>query len=250
MNPTRIAELSRAARKGDLGTVRTLLSRTPGLAKARTETGWGPVFACAAEPVKGNARKATRLARVMEELLHAGADPNATLPPSRWSLPVLFFAAGQAGNVPLTRVLLRAGAKPNDGESLYHSVERRLWDCAELLLKHGGKLNYVHPVYLNTPLYFIARTMGAVRLRANGREIFSWLFRHGARPDIVCGKERATALHAAAERGWPRDLIELLIAHGADPRKKDGKGRTLSALARLAGRPRLATWLAAKEGAR
>src|SRR5206468_2838058 len=128
---------------------------------------------------------------------------------------------------------------PNDGESLYHSVERRFWDCAEVLLKHGGNLNAVHPVYKNTPLYFIARTMGPLRLRATGREILTWLFRHGARPDIVCGKERATALHAAAERGWPKDLIEILLAQGANPRRKDGRGRTPAALALLAGHPRL-----------
>ena len=237
-------EFTRAIRKADVRVVREMLKARPDLARAKSVTGWGPLFSCAAEPARGQAAKARRLAEIMVLLVRAGGNPNDRLPPRRWSLPALFFAAGASGNLAVTKVLLARGAKPNDGESLYHSVEHRYWDCAEALLRSGGRLNQVHPVYLNTPLYFIARTMGAGRLRAHGEEILTWLFRHKADPNVACGKERATALHAAAERVWPADLVRLLLRHGADRRIRNRAGWTPSEAARRHGHPRLADFLA------
>lgn len=241
-----LVELSRAARQGDVAGVRAILKVRPALARAKTESGWGPLFSCAAEPARGQAAKAARLAKVMTLLLDAGGSPNDRLPPKRWSLPVLFFASGMSGNLAVTRVLLARGAKPNDGESLYHSVENRYWDCAEALRRGGGDLNFIHPWYGNTPLYFIARTMGPVRLKIRGRDILTWLFRHRANPNLRCGKEKSTALHAAAERGWPVDLVTLLLRHGANPRLRDGAGRTPAEAARHAKHPRLARLLSSR----
>ena len=40
----------------------------------------------------------------------------------------------------MTRILLEAGADPNDGESLYHSMEEHGMDCARLLLEAGARV--------------------------------------------------------------------------------------------------------------
>jgi hypothetical protein len=69
-------------------------------------------------------------------LLSAGADPNQRIglrwPPASVRAPdddhplsALYGAAGKNHDIELTKILLEAGANPNDGESLYHSLETR-----------------------------------------------------------------------------------------------------------------------------
>ena len=56
--------------------------------------------------------------------LHArGADPNATFLNEHGRMSALYGAAGVVHDPELTRVLLEAGADPDDGESLYHATE-------------------------------------------------------------------------------------------------------------------------------
>ena len=45
----------------------------------------------------------------------------------------------------LTRLLLEAGADPNDGESLYHSLENPA--CTRLLLEHGARIAESNAIY-------------------------------------------------------------------------------------------------------
>jgi len=82
-------------------------------------------------------------------LLGAGADPNARIfnrfPPASLAAPdehgplsALYGAAGVSRDPALTALLLDAGAEPNDGESLYHSLENP--DCTRLLLQHGAQI--------------------------------------------------------------------------------------------------------------
>ena len=52
----------------------------------------------------------------------------------------LYGAAGKNHHVALTAVLLRAGANPNDRESLYHAVESGDPTCAALLLDAGAAI--------------------------------------------------------------------------------------------------------------
>lgn len=75
-------------------------------------------------------------------LLDHGADPNADWLDPRWPdnpLSVLYGAAGRSHNAALTRLLLEAGASPDDNESLYHSVETADPACTELLLAAGAR---------------------------------------------------------------------------------------------------------------
>ncbi|CAM2156520.1 Ankyrin [Pararobbsia alpina] len=92
---------------------------------------------------------AQRLRQCARALLDAGADPNQhignRLPPASLSTPdeseplsALYGAAGVVRDPALTEMLLDAGANPNDGESLYHSLENV--DCTRLLLLRGARV--------------------------------------------------------------------------------------------------------------
>ena len=74
-------------------------------------------------------------------LLDAGAGANSAVPIAQGEtgpgLPVLYFAC-ERGNAALTRVLLEAGADPNDGESIYHAAQFNRRACLELLLAAAG----------------------------------------------------------------------------------------------------------------
>ena len=91
-------------------------------------------------------------------LLRAGADANARVG-SRWPpaslqapdaaqpLSALYGAAGANRHAGMTRLLLDAGADPNDGESLYHALGSL--ECTRLLLEAGARVpgtNALHRV--------------------------------------------------------------------------------------------------------
>src|SRR5580704_17063012 len=90
-----------------------------------------------------------RLHRCAQFLLSCGADPNQRIfsrwepaslsePDDRYPLSALYGAAGSNHDAALTKLLLDAGADPNDGESLYHSLENP--DCTRLLLRYGARV--------------------------------------------------------------------------------------------------------------
>src|SRR5262249_8922488 len=87
------------------------------------------------------------LHRSAKYLLATGADPNQRIgnrwPPASLSKPdddhplsALYGAAGKNHDAELTKVLLDAGADPNDGESLYHAVDSLA--CTRVLLENGA----------------------------------------------------------------------------------------------------------------
>ncbi len=89
-------------------------------------------------------------------LIAAGADVNQRIysrwPPAslekpdlRYPLSTLYGAAGANHDILLTKLLLEAGADPNDGESLYHSLENP--DCTRLLLEHGARIAESNAIY-------------------------------------------------------------------------------------------------------
>lgn len=89
-------------------------------------------------------------------LLAAGASPDQSVgnrwPPASLDAPsaterlsALYGAAGKAFDPELTRLLLEAGADPNDGESLYHSLEAP--GCTKLLLDAGARITGSNAMY-------------------------------------------------------------------------------------------------------
>ena len=97
-----------------------------------------------------------RLHRSAELLIADGADVNQHIhsrwapgslnePDQRYSLSALYGAAGNNHDPALTKLLLEAGADPNDGESLYHSLENPA--CTRLLLDHGARIAESNAIY-------------------------------------------------------------------------------------------------------
>ena len=152
----------------------------------------------------------------MAELLLAhGADVNDSRPVSPDNdqpLSALYGAIGHAGNMVLGRWLLEHGADPNDGESLYHATELGHHAGLEMLLARGAD-----PKGTNALLRAMDfEDVTAVRL----------LLAHGADPDDFnpgpFGGEApwvVPALHQAARRMSGREMIDLLLDHGADPER-------------------------------
>jgi ankyrin repeat protein len=94
-------------------------------------------------------------------LIAAGADVNQRIysrwppaslekPDMRYPLSTLYGAAGANHDLLLTRLLLDAGADPNDGESLYHSLESPA--CTRLLLEYGARIAESNAIYRSIDL--------------------------------------------------------------------------------------------------
>jgi ankyrin repeat protein len=136
------------------------------------------------------------------DLLARGADPNARFTNEYGEMSALYGAAGKAHDPELTRVLLEAGADPDDGESLYHATEAPDPACLKLLLDHGAEtectnalahaLDEDHYEHVRLLLEAGAEAKGgilahAVR-RGRGPEYLTLLVRHGAPLDVVGGE--------------------------------------------------------------
>lgn len=183
-----------------------------------------------------------RLHRSAECLLRAGADPNQTFynrfppasleaPDDKGPLSALYGAAGVNRDPALTKLLLDAGADPNDGESLYHSVENP--ECTRILLLHGA-----HVAGSNALRRSLDMTDAAALelLLANGGDPNEPA---GAPPTSDWG---APLLRAIALRCSLRH-IEALLAAGADPSARTPAGVSAYRLALQAGLPDVANAL-------
>ena len=137
-------------------------------------------------------------------LLKAGADPNA-----RWNDPqlpddplsALYGAAGRNHDIGMTRMLLEAGADPNDNESLYHATEAVDDTLVSLLLNAGARVTGSNALF--RALDF--ERPGTLRL----------LLAHGGDPNEP-GPGGTPLLHAI-RRHRSLEIIEILLAAGADP---------------------------------
>lgn len=164
-----------------------------------------------------------RLHRVAALLLAAGADPNgrqdkewagrADTPPETWQASPLHGAAGVSHDPELTRILLAAGADPDDGESLYHSLDTGR--CTELLLDAGATVTGTNALFraldfddLETFRLLLSHAAGAPEL--SGSRLLFWAIRR-----------RRSPAHVAA-------LLEAGIDPGA--RNRDGLGADIQAL--------------------
>ncbi|TPI22565.1 hypothetical protein [Mesorhizobium sp. B4-1-1] len=165
-------------------------------------------------------------------LLEAGADPDQAAG-SRWPpdslarpsesflLSALYGAAGQNHDPALTNLLLDAGANPNDGESLYHSLENPA--CTRLLLQAGARVTGSNALYRVLDLDSIE----ALRLLLAAPD---------ANPNEPAGSEPTsdwgTPLLWSIRRRRSPAHIEALLAAGADPsvRTPDGVSAYRTAL--------------------
>jgi ankyrin repeat protein len=142
-------------------------------------------------------------AGLARELLERGADPNAFFVNEHGRMSALYGAAGRVHSPELTRLLLEAGANPDDGESLYHATEAEDPACLELLLQHGASTGGTNA---------LAHALDDERLphvRA--------LLAAGADPN-----EGALLAHAV-RRGRGPEFLRLLAEHGAELDRPGGE---------------------------
>jgi ankyrin repeat protein len=223
-----------AAVLGRDAAVRQLIAHDPSHVQARIGPGGGdPLLWLCYSPFHGESPERDEgLAASARALLDAGADPNTR--DERHGVPALHAVTGVNNAPPIARMLLRAGAATNDGESVFHAAERYHRESLELLLEYGVDLNF-RGDWGNTPLYFLLRYWD-VAANPRVKSGLLWLLDHGADPNVVCTREqRETSLHVAVRRGQHPDTVRLLLERGADARARDGNGRTAWVLAQRGG---------------
>ena len=259
--------LVEAALAGEAEIVRTILSERPALATrsaftsatlgdrakvvaalqghaefAKSKGGprnWEPIlYLCFGKCGAGD----TDRAEAARALLENGADPNASWIHPTWQespLPALYGATGVNNYPKLARVLLEAGANPNDGESRYHAAEHNHVACLEVLAEFNTDFSGADNIWGNTPLYFL---LGYIQPSPNVRAGIKWLLEHGANPNAMshANDVAETSLHAAVNQNWDEATVESLLQHGADPAIKRADGRTAYAMAVAGGRDSLA----------
>jgi ankyrin repeat protein len=189
-----------------------------------------------------------RLHRSARFLVSAGADPNqrvgTRLSPGSLSAPddtqplsALYGAAGLNHDAWLTNLLLDAGADPDDGESLYHSLESI--ECARLLLDRGARISGTNALYHALDLDNIT--------------VLELLLRHGADPNEPAGNapltEWGSPLMWGIRRRRSRAHIAALLDAGADISARTPGGLSAYALALQIGLGEVAQLLQARGGA-
>jgi len=175
-------------------------------------------------------------------LLSAGASANQSVgnrwPPASLEAPsqterlsALYGAAGKAFDPQLTRLLLEAGADPNDGESLYHSLEAPA--CTRLLLEAGARIAGSNAMYRALDL----EDLGVLEL----------LLAHGGDANEPAlgppTSEWGSPLLWAIRRGRSLAHIRALLAAGARADACTPDGVSARTLARRFGRPDVAALL-------
>ena len=149
-----------------------------------------------------------RIHRTVDLLLGRGADPNQTVTkhwaasakatPEQWRVSALHGAAGVNFDPELTRRLLAAGADPNDGESLYHSLDNPR--CTPLLLEAGADVVGTNALFRS--------------LDFDDVETFELLLSHA---DTIEDQKRDRLLLWTIRRRRSPAHLALLLEAGANP---------------------------------
>jgi ankyrin repeat protein len=134
--------------------------------------------------------------RLVRDLLERGADPGSSHREEWGTTTALYGAAGVLHDPEITRLLLEAGANPDDNESLYHSTEAEGTECLRLLLEHGAETRGTNA---------LARALDYDRI-----ETVRLLLEHGADPNEF------PSVAFAVRRGRGPEFIRLLAEFGAD----------------------------------
>lgn len=231
--------LATAVVLGDVDRVRAALQADPGLVN-RTDpaTGWTALHAaCASKWNQLDPGRAQGLAAVVGLLLDAGADPHGVV--GRGWRPLRCAVAGSP-NAEVARLLLDRGAVPDD-DDLYLASFGDDHECLRVLLSTSGDIRQ------------IARMALAAPISGNDVEGVRLLLEAGADPrlylddsDAEGGSDTAhpfSVIYAAVRSDCSAEIVELLLAHGAEPARPGNDGRSPHALAVSKGREDIARLL-------
>ncbi len=183
-------------------------------------------------------READMLA-IADLLLAHGADVNHGVPlgfGDDHRLSTLYFAIGHADNMALAEWFLDHGADPNDGESLYHATELGHHGGLRLLLAHGADPKGTNALLRAMDFHDVEAVRMLLEAGADADE-FNAAEVGGEAPWVI------PALHQAARRMSPPEMVTLLLDQGADPTRAHD-GLTPYAYARIFGNTDLADLLA------
>lgn len=218
------ADVYTACTVGEISAVRDMLACDPTLVdKKGGALRWEPLLYCCYSRLNSSDTGHSTL-EVARLLLKRGADPNAGFL-WRGNIPAFTaltgaFGEGEAGahNPPhqyrdaLVRLLLDAGADPNDGQALYNT--RAPVEVLELLFSYG-----------------LGRDKGGPWIKRVGE-------RWGKPSDLLLEELWGASRHNQFDR------VKLLVEHGADVTQPGMRnGRTAYEEARLAGNDEIAEYL-------
>jgi ankyrin repeat protein len=252
-----VEEFVRCATGGAVGRAERLLALHPGIATASLQTGlvlgdaagvetrlrahpelatrpdgsqqWEPLlYACHTCLHRTDPARLDGLVAIARQLCALGANPNAEY---HWNwhpeLPrtALWAAICAVGHLPLAEVLLDAGANPTDGVSVHIAGGGGNIAALELLDRYHVDVNGI-PGGVPPLVYMMTWGTNPAGPR--------WLLEHGADPNLPWGADAESPLHVAARR-WDVAMVDLLLHHGADPRRRRADGSTPHTLAELHG---------------
>lgn len=223
---------------GDFGRVGRWLSENPQLAR---EPGgpraWQPLLYICYDSLSHDLMDTGGLVDIARQFLDLGADPDARFPWLHHGVhrPALWGATLVTQWLPLSQLLLEAGADANDGVTLPLAAGADDVAALDLLLAHGADPNQAWASDGSTALY------ASLQWATSPRGIF-WLLEHGAQPDRVFAENGEAPLHVVAKR-WDVALAKALVERGADVSRRRKDGRTPYAIAELNGNRPVADFL-------
>jgi ankyrin repeat protein len=245
--------IATAAVSGDAGALARQLQRDPAAAtRASGPLGHEPIlYACFSRLGRADASRAAGIRAVVAALLDAGADPNASFDnDDGWLQVPLYGAAGIANDAQLTRMLIEAGADPNDarepftvGEALYHACEFEDPACARALIEAGtdqSVVDYCLGRALNFPNVEMVAMFCASGARASAGHLHQALWRRRPPATVAALLDAGAPLEEPDEYGltplqiatrWRQpETVALLLARGADHAKVTAEDRAIAAV--------------------
>ncbi len=217
----------------DLRRVESLLKKDKSAATRCDENGYSLLHYVAKSSMYLQSPKyAGEQLAIAKLLLDAGADPNASYAwpgPGHWPISVLYMCCGRVDNAAMTELLMKAGANACDNESVYHAADEGHSECLAVIERYTDKKLLAEECTkaLRTQMHW-GRSRGA-----------KWLLEHGADPNSLHPQFGNSALHQAALLGSNDGVIQLLLAHGGDPKVRNAKGKSAIELASEAKKSRV-----------
>lgn len=199
---------------GNVEAVGEFLSKNPACAvESGGSRNWPPILYAAWSCFWSS--RSFELLEVMRLLLENGANPNSSWHNSKYDqAESALYGTVEANSVAGARLLLEAGADPNDNESLYHACEKWNLDLLMALGEFGLReqdLSYCvkHALDMRWP------------------EAVYWFLEKGADPNAIHPAAHETTLHWAIKRGAPLAVIQALLDAGADPNAMAQAGHSM-----------------------